>query len=44
MDFVEIKLTLTSNVVPSVYQGEIKCNILRDKREYDEEELSKSYF
>jgi len=41
MDFVEIKLTLTSSVVPSVYAGEIKCHILRDKRDYDEEELSK---
>ena len=41
-DFVEIKLTLTSSVVPSVYGGEIKCHILRDKREYDEDLLSKS--
>lgn len=43
MDFVEIKLTLTSSVVPSVYAGEIKCHILRDKRDYDEEELSKIF-
>jgi hypothetical protein len=41
MDFVEIKLTLTSSVVPSVYAGEIKCHILRDKRDYDEEELNR---
>lgn len=43
-DFVEIKLTLTSSVVPSVYGGEIKCFILRDKRQYDEDELSKARF
>jgi len=28
-------------MVPSVYEGEIKCFILRDIRDYDEDELSK---
>ena len=43
-DFVEIKLSLTSHTIPSVYGGEIKCFIFRDKRTYDEEELSTIHF
>jgi hypothetical protein len=28
-------------MVPSVYEGEIKCFILRDIRDYDEDELNR---